>query len=64
LMNMISSEQAVAWNHHRHLHSAVNQMIVSGIPEKEKERFLSQVDYGNLIEERSLEGWVGFVFKP
>ena len=57
LMNMISSEQKVAWqalpkfDHYR--------LIVSGYPREEKE---PQFD-GALIEKHELEGWRGYSIK-
>lgn len=64
LMNMISSEQRVAWETQRALHPHVEMMIVSGVPAQEKMRFLKTVPYGKVLTEIKLEKWMGWVFKP
>ena len=55
LMNMISSEQKIAWNA---LPAFQNYtLILSGIPLEEK---FSIDKYGTLIEKYELDGWLGF----
>ena len=56
LMNMISSEQKLAWSAFAHLEKYT--LIVSGFPEEEKE----PQGYGALIKMERLEGWKGFIF--
>ena len=57
LMNMISSEQKIAWKA-LPLFSQYT-LITSGFPENEKE----PQNYGALIDQISLEGWKGFLFQ-
>jgi len=59
LMNMISSEQRVAWEAHKALHSSVEIMIVSGFPTQEQ----VDVSYGELTQKIELEGWIGMKYK-
>lgn len=63
LMNMISSEQQVAWKAQQRLRSYVEEMIVSGIPVEERDRFLARNTYGKLISMKEHEGWVVFRYK-
>lgn len=58
LMNMISSEQRIAWETQKELHPHVEEMIVSGIPVDEQDRFLAASPYGTLISMKELEGWI------
>ena len=58
LMNMISSEQAIAWHAQKKLHPHVEKMIVSGIFVQQEE----YASYGQLVEKRELEGWLGFLY--
>lgn len=59
LMNMISSEQRVAWEAHKNLHPYVEMMVVSGIPIEEK----GALPYETLVEVEELEGWLGFKYE-
>lgn len=59
LMNMISSEQTIAWETNKELHAHIQTLIVSGIPTTQK----NYVSYGTLIEKKELEGWLGFSYK-
>ena len=61
-MNMISSEQQVAWETQKALHPYVEEMIVSGIPDEECDRFLARNTYGTLLSIVELSGWHGFIF--
>ena len=63
LMNMISSEQCVAWESQKALHPYVEEMIVSGIPLEERDRFLAGNTYGELIASNELEGWSVYRYK-
>lgn len=63
LMNMISSEQEVAWEAQQTLHPYVEEMIVSGIPVEERERFLAWNTYGKLISTNEQEGWTVYRYK-
>ena len=58
LMNMISSEQQVAWETQKALHPHAEEMIVSGIPIEQRERFLAANTYGTLVSMKELDGWV------
>lgn len=57
LMNMISSEQKVAWSVLPSL--SCYTLITSGFPNQEKE----PQNYGTLLYQKSLEGWKGFLFR-
>lgn len=57
LMNMISSEQRVAWKSLPLISQYT--LITSGFPIEEKE----PQNYGALIHQVSLEGWKGFLFQ-
>lgn len=64
LMNMIRSEQQMAWSQNGILHHYGDTLITSGILEEEKDVYLKMVEdwgwkLGLCIEE---EGWLGFVF--
>lgn len=65
LMNMIRSEQVVAWESFSPWHQMVDKMVVSGILKEEKEAYLAQCRaWGfKLIEEREEEGWLGFILE-
>jgi len=64
LMNMISSEQLVAWESLPALHQISSRWITSGIPLEEKEMYLKKVYQRGwkLIEEKEEEGWYAFIF--
>ncbi len=64
LLNMISSEQVVAWECHQELHENRGEVIVSGVPVEERDRYLKKAPFGALVCELNLEGWCGFAFKP
>ncbi len=55
LMNMISSEQSIAWNSFPDFHGST--LIVSGLPVEEAD----PSHYGKIIEKLELDGWKGFV---
>lgn len=64
LMNMIQSEQAVAWNSLPSLHHLPSEIITSGIRYEERSPYLEKVKtWGwSLLEEREEEGWLAFQF--
>ena len=55
LMNMISSEQSVAWNSLPVFHGST--LIVSGFPVEETD----PSHYGKIVEKLELDGWKGFI---
>lgn len=63
LMNMISSEQKIAWESHPQLHSLSKMLIISGVPEEERDRFLKHSSYGTCVEEKNLDGWHSFKYR-
>jgi ribosomal protein L11 methyltransferase len=65
LMNMISSEQRVAWESQAPLHSLSCTLITSGILTSQREAYLdfTATQWGwKVIEERVEEEWMAFVF--
>lgn len=64
LMNMISSEQKMAWSAQKPLHEQRATLITSGILTEQRETYLNwAIQQGwKLIIEASEEGWSGFVF--
>lgn len=64
LMNMIESEQIIAWNSLPTIHPTVHTAITSGILKSGKKSYLKLTKlWGwNLIQEIEEEGWLGFVF--
>jgi len=64
LMNMIISEQLIAWNEIVPLHQIPGHAIVSGVLVEERDLYLQQAtQWGwSLIEEKESEGWLGFYF--
>jgi ribosomal protein L11 methyltransferase len=64
LMNMISSEQQVAWESLPQLHSANRECITSGILKADKEAYLKQcIAWGWALKEEMEEGdWCAFYF--
>lgn len=62
LMNMISSEQELAWNNWG---CQFDTLITSGILTSAKESYLkfAKANGWKLIEEQESEGWLGFTFK-
>ena len=65
LLNMISSEQQVAWAALPALHSLSATIISSGIPAADRTNYLNLVQgWGWLLQsEVKKEGWLGFVFR-
>lgn len=65
VMNMISSEQKIAWNFHSHLYSHFSIMVTSGILKNEHHDYMAMASaWGwSLIEEREEEGWKAYIFK-
>lgn len=65
LMNMIRSEQAVAWKSLPILHKEPAQIITSGILEMEEETYLAWTKKQNwhLLERHVKEGWLGLIFE-
>ncbi len=64
VMNMISSEQQVAWESLPILHALPGLRLVSGIRQEEREAYMNQVkSWGwTLKEEIEQDGWLGFCF--
>ncbi len=64
LMNMIESEQIIAWNSLKPIHSAVKTAIISGILAKDKEKYLTLVSSWDwsLAKELQEGEWFGGVF--
>jgi len=64
LMNMIQSEQEVAWNSLPMIHEKKGWIITSGIHFEEKDQYLKWTSlwHWHLIEEKEQEGWSSFVF--
>ena len=64
LMNMIQSEQQVAWGSLRALHGASATIITSGLLSSQREGYLKLAEsWGwTLVEAQEEEGWLGFVF--
>lgn len=64
VMNMISSEQIVAWYSLNQFSSCFTQAITSGIPKEEREDYLRLTEgWGmKLQDEFEEEGWLGFYF--
>lgn len=64
LMNMIQSEQLVAWSSLPSLHAQPAQLLSSGIRIEEREAYLAQMSQqGWILEEEEEEnGWLAFYF--
>jgi ribosomal protein L11 methyltransferase len=64
LMNMIRSEQEVAWQSLKQIHQISGICLTSGIMMNEREEYLQQTRKWNwkLISEVESEGWLGFHF--
>jgi ribosomal protein L11 methyltransferase len=64
VMNMIESEQKIAWESLPLLHSLNATVIISGLlfAQKEHYRQLAKSWGWSLVEEREEEGWNGFIF--
>jgi ribosomal protein L11 methyltransferase len=64
LMNMITSEQRVAWHSLSTLHGSPSICIVSGIRSEERDPYLNWTKTlgWKVNEEREEEGWLAFVF--
>ena len=65
LMNMIRTEQQVAWDSVSEIHSIPGECLISGILEDEREIYLEECAKRNwsLLEEYQEECWMGFRFK-
>lgn len=65
VMNMIWSEQSVAWSSLPQLHRIESDIIISGILAEERQQYLTQtMKWGwQLLSELEEEGWLGFSFK-
>lgn len=65
LMNMIQSEQVVAWESLGKLRENVSIVVSSGILAEARKAYLKQsIEWGwQLLHEAEEEGWLGFVFK-
>lgn len=65
LMNMIASEQEVAWGSLRTAVPHVTTIVSSGILSEGRESYLTQCQKWGwvLLEEQQEEDWLGFVFK-
>lgn len=65
LMNMISSEQKVAWASLPSLHSVSGFCLISGIRQEEKASYLTHVNHmgWRFVEEKELNDWCALVFK-
>lgn len=64
LMNMIRSEQAVAWKSLKSLHKIPGNCIISGILQEELQDYLEQVKpWGFSLQDKiEEEGWLGLYF--
>jgi ribosomal protein L11 methyltransferase len=64
LMNMITSEQQIAWPH-QNLLPTPKTIIASGVLASQRESYLKLVDSWKwiLLEERQEGGWLAFVFR-
>ncbi|CCB85407.1 ribosomal protein L11 methyltransferase [Parachlamydia acanthamoebae UV-7] len=64
LMNMIASEQAVAWKSLKSVHHLPGEALISGILQEERELYLQQaLRWGwTLLDEIEEEGWLGLHF--
>ncbi|MFT4551648.1 MAG: ribosomal protein L11 methyltransferase [Chlamydiales bacterium] len=65
LMNMIRTEQKVAWDTLSGLHSIPGECFISGILEDERDIYLKECEKRNwaLLEEFQEECWLGFRFR-
>jgi len=65
LMNMIQSEQAVAWESLDKIHKHMELAITSGVMVEERASYLMRCSQWGwqLVEEREEDGWLGFVFR-
>lgn len=65
LLNMISSEQEIAWKAHPYLHGFEGIVISSGILSEQKEAYITQtLSRGwTVISSKEEEGWIGWVFE-
>lgn len=66
LMNMIHSEQCIAWESVKAIHPQVKIAIISGILAEGRKDYLKQSQTWGwiLADEAERNGWLGFVFKP
>lgn len=65
VMNMISSEQKIAWDFHSHLYSHFSIMITTGILKNEHTDYLALTSgWGwTLVQEKEEEEWKAYIFK-
>jgi ribosomal protein L11 methyltransferase len=63
LMNMISSEQVVAWNSLKPAQYQFKKVLTSGVSKDEREFYLEMIKNWGLdcLAEIEQEGWLGFV---
>lgn len=64
-MNMISSEQEIAWQSLPALHHYPSKLFISGIRKEERNSYLTWTKKQGwiLVEENEKEGWLAFYFK-
>jgi ribosomal protein L11 methyltransferase len=64
LMNMIHTEQEIAWHSLPALHDQPGELLTSGVRIEERGVYLDQMTRRGwaLIDEREEEGWLGFYF--
>ena len=65
VMNMISSEQKIAWNFHSHLYPHFSIMITTGILKSEHTDYLDLTSsWGwSLMQEKEEKEWKAYIFK-
>ncbi len=65
LLNMISSEQRIAWEEHPYLHGFTGIAITSGILFEQKAAYLQETKTRGweLLADREEDGWLGFIFR-
>lgn len=65
VMNMISSEQKIAWGQLRHLHHLEAHIITSGVLEEERESYVAECQARGwiLLKEHLEEGWVAMLWQ-
>ncbi len=65
VMNMISSEQKIAWGQLRHLHHLEAEIITSGVLQEERDSYVAECQARGwiLLQEHLEDGWVAMVWK-
>jgi len=65
LLNMISSEQTMAWNEQQILHSFEGIVISSGILASQRAAYLAQTAKKGwrCLDSKEEDGWLGFIFQ-